>query len=93
MGSAGSSTRRCFKRATSSNPQSADAHVNLGVLLREQGRIDEAEQAFQRAADPEPNGVNAWCGLADVRLLLGQRGRIVCLRSRARAGPTLRRRP
>jgi len=37
---------KAFCRATFINPQDADAHYNLGVLLSKQGRLDDAAENY-----------------------------------------------
>lgn len=51
---------------------SAEAEVELGVLLERQGRRAEAEAAYRAAVDAEPQHAEAWERLA---ALLGRQGR------------------
>jgi tetratricopeptide (TPR) repeat protein len=39
-----------YERAIAAEPQLLEAHVNLGWLLHEKGRLDEAEQVYRAAA-------------------------------------------
>jgi Flp pilus assembly protein TadD len=41
------------------NPKYAEAHYNLGVVMRETGRSDEAVREWERALDANPGYVNA----------------------------------
>ena len=47
-------------------------HFNLGVLLEEQGRRDEAAHAYQQAVNRDPEFADALCNLG---LLLESMGR------------------
>ena len=38
-----------FRKAAELNPNYADAHNNLGVVLKDKGKLDEAIEAYQRA--------------------------------------------
>lgn len=49
-------------------PQHAEAHHNIGVVLKDQGKLDEAATAFQRALNLKPNYPNAHYHLGLVRL-------------------------
>jgi tetratricopeptide (TPR) repeat protein len=52
------------------NLRNAEAHYNLGVLLKERGRFEEAERAFQEAIRLNPQDA------------LGSIAWLVCSRSR-----------
>ncbi len=41
-------------RAARGMPRNARAHYNLGLLLQQLGRLDEAAQALEAAVDIEP---------------------------------------
>jgi len=62
----------CLRRALQVTDL-ADAHLNLGLLLLEQRRYREAEQAFRNVLVSEAHSVTAWHGLG--RALLAQ-GRV-----------------
>ncbi len=49
----------CWQKALHIRPDYADAHNNLGVLLRELRRFDAAGQAFQNALRIEPTHADA----------------------------------
>ena len=53
-------------------PRDMIAWYNLGVLLDDQGRPDEAEQAYRQALDADPKKAEAWSNLG---VLLNQQGR------------------
>lgn len=47
---------RAYQRALMNDPSRLDARINLGRLLHELGRYDEAERAYRgNGADPEPD--------------------------------------
>lgn len=48
-----------FRRATELDPGHADAHVNLGYLLHEQGRLAEAESECRAALAARPDNATA----------------------------------
>jgi tetratricopeptide (TPR) repeat protein len=59
-------TQRALQKAIRLNLQNAEAHYNLGVLLKERGRFEEAERAFQEAIRLNPQdtlGSNSVAGL------------------------------
>jgi predicted O-linked N-acetylglucosamine transferase (SPINDLY family) len=45
----------CYEEAIRIQPTLAEAHYNLGCLLKDVGRIDEAEQAVRRAVELRPD--------------------------------------
>lgn len=61
-----------YRRAIAINPNLAEAHFNLGNVLRTLEQLDAAEQSFRDAALAAPMP-EAWYNLAD---LLDERGRI-----------------
>jgi len=61
-----------YRRAIASQPRSAVAHNNLGTLLRELGRREEAERSYREALRLDPRYVFAHNNLA---LLLEMAGR------------------
>ncbi|MFI1694111.1 tetratricopeptide repeat protein [Streptomyces sp. NPDC020794] len=44
-----------LKRASAADPKAATIHMQLGLLLAEKGRADEAEDAFRRAVAAAPS--------------------------------------
>lgn len=50
---------RCFRAAISVNSKRSDAHFNLGVTLKEQGRLDEAVDSYRRAIALKSDYVDA----------------------------------
>lgn len=53
------------------SPHIPTAHLNLGEAYLEEGRLDEAVVAFQRARDLEPTAVNVYTNLGDAYQKLG----------------------
>ncbi len=60
-----------FSRRSATRPRNAEAHVNLGWVLNQKGRIDAAIQEFRQALDIDPYDPEA---LHNLGALLGQRG-------------------
>jgi Flp pilus assembly protein TadD len=44
-----------FRAAISSSPKYAAAHFELGMALRQQGKSEEAQEEFQKAAELDPH--------------------------------------
>lgn len=57
---------RCYRHAVSINPAYSEAHINLGFVLREQGKYSEAEQHLTRAISINPNVADAYYVLGTV---------------------------
>jgi tetratricopeptide (TPR) repeat protein len=55
-----------YARALQLAPDHADAHVNLGRLLHERGRVAEAESHYRRALAIAPSHATAWFDLGVV---------------------------
>ncbi len=55
-----------YRRALEIEPGRAEAHFNLGNVLRDLGRPGEAEQCFRRALEADAAMAEAWYNLADV---------------------------
>lgn len=55
-----------YARALEIAPDHADAHVNLGRLLHERGRVAEAESHYRRAVAIKPAHATAWFDLGVV---------------------------
>ncbi|MFI5306023.1 MAG: tetratricopeptide repeat protein [Polyangiales bacterium] len=51
-----------FERAAELDPSLPQPHINLGRLLRDQGRLREAEQEFGLAITRGPSEAQAWLG-------------------------------
>lgn len=47
------------------NPRSATAHINLGVALKEAGRIEEAMAAYQKAITLDPHNLQPYLNLGN----------------------------
>lgn len=54
------------------NPQSLDAHVNLGLALHEAGRLDEAIAHHQAALEIDPDYAGAHINLGNSLLTIGK---------------------
>ena len=66
-----------FDRALDLNPRYIEAHIHRGIVLNEQGRGDEAEASFRRAAAQSPAAVSGLPGhlaarLANQHAILGE---------------------
>ncbi|MFH1569249.1 MAG: tetratricopeptide repeat protein [Gemmatimonadota bacterium] len=53
-------------------PAAARPHLRLGILLRQQGRLDEAEEALRRALALEPRSAPALNSLGNLHAARGQ---------------------
>jgi Flp pilus assembly protein TadD len=49
----------CFRRALQLKPDYAEAHSNLGTVLKDQGKLDEAVACFRRALELKPDFAGA----------------------------------
>ncbi len=65
---------RCFREAIKAREDFPAAHYNLGIALREQGLLDEAQAALRRATELKPDYADAWNSLGFV--LFAQTDRI-----------------
>ena len=61
-----------YMRALDLNPRHTDAHVNLGRLLQESGKYDEAKKHYLSALEFEPDNVLAAFNLGTLYEDLGQ---------------------
>lgn len=68
-----------WERAHTGAADHAPLHWRRGTLLLEAGRLDEAEAAFQRAAQLEPQGFAGVLGLARVALARDDHERVLAL--------------
>jgi len=59
-----------FQAITAAQPGFAEAHLNLGLVLEEQGRNEQAIASFQKALTLKPSlrGANLFLGVAEYRL-------------------------
>ncbi|NVH78362.1 tetratricopeptide repeat protein [Paraburkholderia sp. JPY432] len=62
-----------FRKALEFNPDLAEAHNHLGILLVQTQRAAEAEAAFRRVTDLRPDSAEAWSNLGQV---LGETGQL-----------------
>ncbi|MBD3393422.1 MAG: tetratricopeptide repeat protein, partial [Chitinivibrionales bacterium] len=64
-----------IRRGIAGNVPEPKAHYNLGTLLHQRGRYNEARQAYLRTLTLMPGYVNALSNLADVEYKFGNLGR------------------
>ena len=64
----------CCRRALELKPDFAEAHNNLGLVLREQGRPDEAVACYRRAVELKPDYVETHNNLGNA---LKDRGKLL----------------
>lgn len=64
--------RAAYRRALEADPAHADAHLNLGRLLHEEGAVDEAETHYRAALAADPGSPRAAFNLG---VALDDRGR------------------
>jgi tetratricopeptide (TPR) repeat protein len=55
--------RKAYERAIAADPAHLNAHINLGRLLHETGRLDEAERLYRRALATCGNDALLWYNL------------------------------
>ena len=58
--------RDAYRRALELDAHHADAHVNLGRLLHEQGLVEEAERHYRQALRESPDHATAAFNLASL---------------------------
>lgn len=63
---------QCFRRATELSPDSAEAHSNLGYVLRVLGRATQSETSIRRALECNRQDVGLYVNLGHTLLLLGK---------------------
>lgn len=68
-----------FRRVLELEPANAEAHSNLGHVVRSLRRRDEAESHLRRAVELDPGSARALQTLADIRLAAGDPGDAVRL--------------
>ena len=61
-----------MRKAAALSPGDAEAHHNLGTILKDLGRLDEAEAAYQRSLEIKPDSVEAMNPLALMLHFQGQ---------------------
>lgn len=61
--SSSANAETAYRRAIELDPKHVDAHVNLGRLLHEAGRLAEAEAHYRRALEQSPDDHVAWFNL------------------------------
>jgi tetratricopeptide (TPR) repeat protein len=66
IGSSDQEARDAYRRALELDPHHADAHVNLGRLLQEAGRIGDAEGHYHAALTTNAEHATAWYNLGTV---------------------------
>lgn len=59
-------SKALWQQAIATNPSSI-AHQNYGILLRAEGRIDEAIEHYARAVAIKPDAGNAWFALGNAK--------------------------
>ena len=62
-----------YRRALAINPQYADAHHGLGLLLIVTKRAEKAGAELEAAANEAPGNAQSWVDLGDVRSAEGRR--------------------
>jgi tetratricopeptide (TPR) repeat protein len=62
-----------FRKAIELNPNAAFAYNRLGIIDKERGKLDEAEQMYCKAIELDPNHANAYNQLGN---FLRERGRL-----------------
>ena len=60
------SALRYFEKALEIDPNLAEAHYNLGITLKELGRLDDAEASFTQAIAMKPNYAEAQHSLVEL---------------------------
>ena len=68
----GKNALHAFQKAADLMPNEADAHYNLGVVLKSLGRLDNAAVSYRRAVELKPDYVEAHSNLGNVLKDLGQ---------------------
>ncbi len=61
-----------YRRILTARPDCAELHSNLGSMLAEQGRLDEARAAFETAIALRPEFAQAHCNLGGVLRSMGR---------------------
>lgn len=85
-----SEARDAYRRALELDAHHADAHVNLGRLLQEQGLVEEAERHYRQALDDSPRHATAAFNLGIALEDLGRPGdAITAYRAALAADPRL----
>lgn len=82
-----------YQLAVEAGPGYAEAHCNMGVILKEQGCLEEAIQAYQRALAAAPNFTIVHTNLAIALTELGTRAKLAGVRLRGTASGIASRMP
>ena len=45
----------CYRRVLELKPDLAEAHNNLGIVFKDQGKLDEAVACYRRALELKPD--------------------------------------
>ena len=61
-----------FQKVAELMPADAEAHYNLGVVLKSAGRLDEAVASYRKAVKLKPDFAEAHCNLGNALKELGQ---------------------
>jgi protein O-GlcNAc transferase len=68
----GKNSLQAFQKAADLMPNEADAHYNLGVVLKSLGRLDQAASSYRRAVQLKPEYAEAHSNLGNTLKDLGQ---------------------
>ena len=74
---------RFFEQALILDPDNVDILRSMGAIFEEMERLDEAEACYDRLAELEPGGIEAWVRGARQRLALGLHEEAASMASRA----------
>ena len=72
-----------FQKAVDLMPDDAEAHYNLGVVLKSAGRLDEAAASYRRAIEIKPDYAEAHSNLGNTLKDLGQHNEAIASYRRA----------
>jgi len=61
-----------LKKEIELNPEDANAHRNLGALLYEQNKLEEAEKEYRKAIEINPEDAEAYCNLGILLSKIGK---------------------
>ena len=66
-----------YQKAAEFDPEYPTPHNDIGVLLEEQGRLEEAEQSYRKALDLSPSYLEAHANLAMLYERMGQKEKAI----------------